>query len=379
MTDFFHDTSAQFDENFIDTHDIDELDRPEKQKYSRKKAIILAIVLAFVFFPISAGTTYAAKTGYLSALLGIDDYEGTGTSEVIVEIPEGASGTKIAQILVEKGVVKTESAFIKVFNSNGRSSAVQPGKFYLKKEMSSASALSKLLDPSSRAEVSITILPGMNKTDAFERIASAFSVSADEVAQLALDGSSYSLPPEAGGEIEGWLAPDTYKIDPKIGVTQFLKNIVAQRVEQLENLNFDRSQWKNALIKASIVTREAPNTDDERAKVARVIENRLEQHVKLQMDSTVLYGVGKSTGSPTQEEVRTDTPYNTYTREGLTPTPIGNPSQKALYAVAHPADGKWLFFVTVNLDNGQTKYAETYEEHQKNVQEYRDWVKEHRS
>ena len=128
---------------------------------------------------------------------------------------------------------------------------------------------------------------------------------------------------------------------------------------------------------ASLVEAEA-RRDEDRPKVARVIENRLAQKMALQMDSTVLYGLGQVGGVPTTEQLETDTPYNTYLHAGLPPTPIGAAGIDTLKAVANPADGNWLYFVTVNLDTGETKFTANYDEHMTNVEELKKWIAENR-
>ena len=110
-------------------------------------------------------------------------------------------------------------------------------------------------------------------------------------------------------------------------------------------------------------------------KVARVIQNRLDQGLRLELDSTVKY-ISPSEGVFTTDADRaTDSPYNTYLYEGLPPGAIASPTDVSVDAVLHPADGDWLFFVTVNLDTGETAYASTFEEHQANVQKLQAWIK----
>lgn len=149
---------------------------------------------------------------------------------------------------------------------------------------------------------------------------------------------------------------------------------------QLDQLGIPRERWQADLIKGSILEREA-GTSADLNKVARVIENRLvdkdQVMGKLQMDSTVLYGLGIEGGVPTKDQLAKDTPFNTYLHAGLPPTPIGATGLEALQAVENPADGNWLYFVTVNLESGETKFSANYDEHKANVEEFKKWVKEH--
>src|SRR5690606_16365559 len=126
---------------------------------------------------------------------------------------------------------------------------------------------------------------------------------------------------------------------------------------------------------ASIVEREAGSANpDDRARVARVIVNRLAQDMPLQMDSTVHYAVNDyATTTTTDEQRAVDSPYNTYKHKGLPPGPIAAPGRAALEAATSPAAGDWLYFVTVNLDTGETRFAVTYEEHEANVALFQQW------
>lgn len=118
---------------------------------------------------------------------------------------------------------------------------------------------------------------------------------------------------------------------------------------------------------ASIVQAEADTASD-MGKVARVVYNRLLKDMPLQMDSTINYALKRSTLDTTTAETQLDSPYNSYRIKGLPPTPIGNPGEEALRAAVSPAPGPWLYFVTVGP--GDTRFTDSYDEQQKNVQEF---------
>jgi UPF0755 protein len=115
------------------------------------------------------------------------------------------------------------------------------------------------------------------------------------------------------------------------------------------------------------------------AKVARVIYNRLEDGQPLQMDSTVAYANDVYTVFTSDEQRAVDSPYNTYLYPGLPPGPINSPGSQALEAALNPAEGSWRYFVTVDLETGETKYADTFEEHESNVAELQAWIVENPS
>jgi UPF0755 protein len=112
-------------------------------------------------------------------------------------------------------------------------------------------------------------------------------------------------------------------------------------------------------------------------KVARVLNNRLATSMPLQLDTTVNYATGK-TGLTTSDEDRANpSPYNTYVHPGLPPGPISNPGEEALKAVLSPTPGPWLFFVVVNPDTGETRFAVTPQEHEQNVKLFQAWLRAH--
>ena len=133
-----------------------------------------------------------------------------------------------------------------------------------------------------------------------------------------------------------------------------------------------------ALILASIVEKETARAD-ERPRIAGVFARRLERRMRLQTDPTVIYGIGAAfDGNLTRKHLRTDTPYNTYTRHGLPPTPIAMPGRAAINAVLHPADGEELYFVATGLGDGSHKFSKTREEHEAAVAEYLQRLRQNR-
>ena len=173
---------------------------------------------------------------------------------------------------------------------------------------------------------------------------------------------------------EGWIKPGSYTLAPDASPEETARSLVAQRVAQLETLGVPRDQWQEVLTQASLVEAETPLASD-MPKVARVIQNRLNQGIYLQLDSTVKYAVGDNGGVfLTIEDRETDSPYNTYLYAGLPPSAVRSPSDAAIDAVLNPAEGDWLYFVTANLSTGETLFATTYGEHLTDVEQLRAWV-----
>ena len=288
-----------------------------------------------------------------------------------MEIPDGASGQEIGQILYDKGVVASVGAFADAYAANANSGNIQAGTYTLKTKMSAANAVAALLDPASQAR-RLTIPEGFTQTQVKEKLVSTGGFTAAEVDAAFADTAGIGLPSAAGGHVEGWLAPDTYNISEGATATEVVAEMVSRTVSRLKSAGVAEADYETVLIKASIVEREA--TPTYYGQVARVIENRLadtagDTQGKLGMDSTILYGLGRSGGMPTQAELDdASNPYNTRVHPGLPPTPIGSPGKETITAVLNPPAGSWLYFVTVNLDTGETRFASTYAEQQANEQ-----------
>ncbi|MEU8669832.1 endolytic transglycosylase MltG [Streptomyces anulatus] len=182
-----------------------------------------------------------------------------------------------------------------------------------------------------------------------------------------------ALPAQAEGNPEGYLFPATYPIDAATepaGLLRYMadtarKHFGADHVTAGAQRN-NVSVYDTITI-ASIVQAEADTASD-MGKVARVVYNRLLKDMPLQMDSTINYALKRSTLDTTTAETQLDSPYNSYRIKGLPPTPIGNPGEEALRAAVSPTPGPWLYFVTVGA--GDTRFTDSYDEQQKNVQEF---------
>lgn len=346
-----------------------------EQRKGKKRARTALLILVSLAVAVAAGM-WAVPRALELLDTAPDDFAGPGHGEVVFEIPSGSSGTDIADILVENGVVASRDAAISALNGNPESSAIQAGAYELMLEMRAEDAVAHLLLPDSRAEMTLTVPEGFVYWQVFERMESTFGFSMDEIEEAAEDHAGIGLPEEADGEIEGWLAPSTYRFVPSASPTDILNAMVSQTVSNLQSAEVPADEWQEVLIRASIVEKEG--LPEYFGEVARVIDNRITMedsgiNGRLQMDATVNYGQGNTGGMPTEAELQEDTPYNTYLHPGLPPTAIGAPSIDAIRAVLNPPEGDWIYFVTVDLHTGETLFAATLEEHNANVQLLREW------
>jgi UPF0755 protein len=304
------------------------------------------------------------------------DYPGPGVGVIEVTIPQGATGAQMGTILQEQGVVLTAKAFSQAFGDNPDASGIQPGTYRLQLEMPAAEAVTALLNPDNRVQTKVTIPEGYRLDQIVQKLSSVTTISEDDIRAAMEDTAATGLPAEAGGSYEGWLFPATYTFEPDTSATEMIKEMVAKTISVLDAHKVAEGDRERVLIMASLVEREARSTED-REKVARAIMNRLDIDMALKIDASVAYGLNKSGADLTLDDLAVDTPYNTYLHTGLPPTPIASPGEDSIAAVLNPADGPWLFWVTVNLDTGETKFATTNAEHEKNVAELRAWQAEH--
>lgn len=356
-----------------------EHERRRARQRRRNRGIRTFLVILLTLGVVGGGAWLAVTQIFSSSSSSTtaDDYPGPGDGSVQVTVYTGESGQAMGQKLVDAGVVKSLTAFIRAFDANKAAVTIRPGTYSLKKQMSASEAIAALLDDANRSDNTVTVTPGQTAAQIAEQIANVANLSLSDVQAAMANTEALGLPEQAQGSVEGWLSPGSYEVSPTDTATSLLKQMLSATVATLDSLGVPEAQRHEVLTKASILEREV-NIDRYLPMVARVIENRLndvdgETRGMLQMDSTVLYGVGKTGGIPTSADLAQDTPYNTYRHQGLPPTPISQPAPDAIAAVLHPADGDWLYFVTVNLETGETLFASTHAqqtEHTQKLEEY---------
>ena len=188
-----------------------------------------------------------------------------------------------------------------------------------------------------------------------------------------LGKAGLKLPNDAEGNPEGYLFPATYPLAEKTTPESLLTSMVDTANKKFNGAPMAAGAQRNAMnvyqavTIASIVQAEAASKAD-MGKVARVVFNRLERGMPLQMDSTINYALNRATLKTTADDTKLDSPYNSYQRMGLPPTPIDNPGEDAMRAAISPTPGDWLYFVTVKP--GDTRFTADYAEHQRNVAEF---------
>ncbi|MEV0788182.1 endolytic transglycosylase MltG [Kribbella sp. NPDC050459] len=322
----------------------------------------------------------------LEGLFSAPDYEGAGTGTVVVEITKGQATASIADTLEKKEVVKSARAFERVARDDPRSLQIQAATYTLRKHMSAKAALALMLNTAESVRVArISVPAGKTKAEvALILQGSKLKLPAGAAATALGKPALLGLPPYAHNNAEGFLSPGTYDVPKNANAYTMLKLMTAEYNKNAASLNLVNTAGRKkldpyqAVIVASIIGAET-NRSQDYAKVARVIYNRLAAGMRLQMDSTIHYVVGRDGGVFTTPEQRKDpSPYNTYLHKGLPPTPINSPTRDELRAAINPAQGSWLYFTLVNLDTGETAFASTNQEHEANVAKLQAWCQAHK-
>lgn len=304
--------------------------------------------------------------------LASKDFPGPGGDQIDVVIPEGASGTAMGEALYDAGVVASVSAFTSAFEANPDSVLIRPGTHTMLEEMPASDAVA-LLVKNDTVDLQLTIPEGYTADQIVARAVQVSGLPAEDFQAALEDPAEIGLPEQAHGKVEGWLYPDTYTLEPDDTAAGLLTQMVGRTKALLEEKGVSSKQWQTVLTKASLVEREGLHSDD-KPKIARAIENRLDDDMRLEIDASLAYGAGKPGTELTKaDRDNTKNPYNTYRHSGLPPGPIASPGEVSVDAVLNPTPGDWKFWVTVNLDTGETKFAEDFEEHQRYVQELREW------
>ncbi len=319
---------------------------------SMTKKVRLRISVLFVL-------VLAAGVGVL-VTGGSDDFPaGKPGAETTVQIANGQSGSEIAVTLKNAAVVKTTSSFLKVAIADLRSRSIAPGTHRINTHLTAKDALEQMLD-AKRIVGLVNVKEGSTLSDVLALLTSNSSISKSKF-------SSWKSvkPPIANSKssLEGMLFPAQYSFAQGTSTQAAIASMAARFREILHSSQLDKGFQKydsyQMLIIASMIQVEGDNSDF--AKIARVILNRLAIEMPLQLNSTVQFAAnlrGQIALSTASTQI--DSPYNTYRNVGLPPTPISNPGLAAIDAALHPAEGNWIYFITVKP--GDTRFTRSFSE-----------------
>jgi UPF0755 protein len=254
----------------------------------------------------------------------------------------------------------------------GNAQQIKAGEYRVEAD-ATLPALLNLFISGKVVQYSITIVEGMTAKQLFEKIQTHPKIK-QTLAELNYETVREALSIE-NERVEGLFLPETYHFPANTSDVQFLRRAYQKLQEQLdsawqqmtENLPYDSAY--EVLIMASIIEKESA-IPEERPEIAGVFVRRLDKGMRLQTDPTVIYGMGDSyDGNIRKKDLQTDTPYNTYTRFGLPPTPICLPSKESIEAAMNPAEGTSLYFVA-GAENGGHVFSDNLEDHNRAVRQY---------
>jgi UPF0755 protein len=298
------------------------------------------------------------------------DRPGPNPDERRIEVTPGSSLRVALQTAAEAGTLRHPRLLEYYSRAQRPARRITAGRYALPPGITPRALLGQLEDGRVVLE-SITFIEGSRYADLRRTLAGH-----PEVAQTLSDVDDASLMSRLGlpgVHPEGRFFPDTYKFAAGTSDVELLRLAVERMRGELDAAWRERAAdlpLKSAdelLTLASIVEKESAR-EDERDRIAGVFVSRLRLGMKLQTDPTVIYGIGDAyDGDIRRRDLETDTPYNTYTRTGLTPTPIALPSAAALRAAAQPRITGELYFVATGAGDGAHRFSRTYEEHQRNV------------
>ncbi|PVX32073.1 UPF0755 protein [Pasteurella langaaensis DSM 22999] len=301
----------------------------------------------------------------------------------LLTLERGTTGKKLAVLLEREHLVNDSKWLVWALKLQPEYNNVKAGTYSLT-DVKTVADLLTLLNSGKEAQLAIRFTDGETVKQALKSLQNAPHLTHEltdktEAEIMTLLG----LPENSQGKLEGWIYPDTYNYVPNSTDLALLKRAVEKMQTSLDKAWAERDEalplanQYEMLILASIVEKES-GVQAERARIASVFINRLKSQMRLQTDPTVIYGMGDSyNGNIRKKDLETPTPYNTYTIDGLPPTPIANPSESALMAVAHPEKTDFFYFVADG--SGGHKFTRTLTEHNRAVQEYLRWQRQNKN
>lgn len=350
----------------------------KKIGYHARSAFAVLLSLAVLFA--GAWFAYSKASDAYTSWKTADDYPGPGGTPVMIQIVEESTGADIANTLLDNDIIKSRKAFNKAYESNEQSKSIQAGYYKLATQIPAADAIAFLLDGQHVVRNQLTVPEGMWLDDSLALISKKTKIPVASFKKLLEDPKVVGYPSYVK-DPEGFLYPETYEIGQKPTATSILKLMSTQykAVAKTNDLVAKAEKLgrtpEEIITVASIIEGEV-NKAEYLPMVASAIYNRLDDRDKLELDSTAHYGLKIPNDEPLPANFTTkDFAYNTYLYQGLPPGPIGSPGEAAIKAALNPADTDYKFWVAVNLETGETKFAKTFQQHQKNVAAFEAWCK----
>jgi UPF0755 protein len=331
----------------------------------------VAIVLGFVVFLVAVFSALVLAVRWYDSHSTDTTMAGGKASSHVVEVTAGMTASQIGAALQSQGIIADTTDFLDLVTQHGTENKLQPGKYTFPEGLKLVEIVDMLEKGEGTARYKVTIPEGWSVSQIKSLLDKDGKLSGTEYESLTKQLSQYDLPFLGGAQtagvttMEGLLFPSTYFLSDGQSPSELIK-------QQLQAFTSKTSAmpWANAtalkvtpyqiVIIASIIEKEC-RVAAERPQVARVIYNRLAQDMPLQIDATVRFAVNKWTGTLTQADLATKSPYNTYVNKGIPPAPICNPGEATLRAALEPIDGDWIYYVLKDA-RGNHFFTSSYEE-----------------
>ena len=341
--------------------------KPARKPARRRKLLGFFAGFVVTLLVVAAGASWFI----IDQRRSLDDALAVPAGGLDYTLPTGASLHRIARDLADRGVLANPKALVVYARWHGRAGAIKAGEYRIEAGTTAITLLDQLI-AGRVVQHPLTLVEGWT----FKQMMAA--IATDDRLEHTLIGLAEDAIMArlglAGQHPEGRFFADTYYFPRGTSDVAFLRRAHTAMSDFLDDAWAKRERGlplkspREALILASIVEKETGESS-ERPRIAGVFVARLRKGMRLETDPTVIYGMGEAfDGNLRRRDLRTDTPYNTYTRKGLPPTPIAMPGAAAIHAVLHPHTDDALFFVAKG--DGSHHFSATYEEHQQAVNRY---------
>lgn len=330
-----------------------------RKKRGRRKALFAFLAV----FALGAGLYFMAYAHWPVA--------GGNAKTILLEIPKGTGFLKVVNLLDEAGLVTNRPFFYTLAIAKGATRQIRAGEYELSTVMSPLDIIDMLVQGRTKFYM-VTIPEDFTTRDIAARLASLRLVNEKEFLALASDKGFLQTLGVKAESAEGYLYPETYKLDRTMGpkdimktmIQQFWKVVTPDLRKRASEMGMSMTQ---VLTMASIIGKET-GYKEEKPLVSAVFHNRLRKGMKLQSDPTAVYNIENFEGVVRKKHLLLDHPYNTYKIAGLPPGPIGNPDIASIKAALYPARAEYLYFVANN--NGSHNFSTTLESHNQAVSRY---------
>lgn len=282
-------------------------------------------------------------------------------SREFVRVAEGSSVLQVGEKLKEDGVIRSRAIFVVLAKIMGLEKEIKSGDYFFEKPVFIIEIVRRLGSGDfGFKQIKVTIPEGSTLRDIAKSFRGFKNFKENEFYLLAKD------PP-----LEGYLFPDTYFVMPSIdasGVIKIMKTNFEKKISDFEEKTKESKHNLNEIIiMASLIEKEVPGMEDKKI-VSDILWKRLEKGMPLQVDAVFLYLLGKKSSELTRDDLKIDSPYNTYLYAGLPLTAICNPGLETIEAAIYPADSPYLYYLSGK--DGSTYFAKTFEEHKINIAKY---------